>query len=252
MNLLADPDLQAGEYVLGVLEANECADVERRAAEDPAFQAAIRLWERRLGPLHELIVPMTPPYTVWPQIAARLDAIPQLVRENLGFATAVAEMAEGGGSGDANGTLVRRLRRWRAAAILAGAVAVSLSALLLADALRNIPPAQHWAGVLQAQSAAPAIGLSLDLQSRSLTVRPAAPPPEGQIYELWLLTGEPPSATALGRVRGETALQPDALRRLTRAQLRNATFAVSLAPADSAPPSRPAGDFVLRGKLLAE
>ena len=147
-------------------------------------------------------------------------------------------MAEGGGSGDANGTLVRRLRRWRAAAILAGAVAVSLSALLLADALRNIPPAQHWAGVLQAQSAAPAIGLSLDLQSRSLTVRPAAPPPEGQIYELWLLTGEPPSATALGRVRGEAVLQPDALRRLTRAQLRNATFAVSLAPADSAPPSR--------------
>jgi anti-sigma-K factor RskA len=43
MNLLADPDLQAGEYVLGVLEANECADVERRAAEDPAFQAAISL-----------------------------------------------------------------------------------------------------------------------------------------------------------------------------------------------------------------
>lgn len=251
MNLLADPDLQAGEYVLGVLEEREHVDAEKRAAEDPAFHAAIRLWERRLGPLHELIVPVVPPYTVWPQIATRLDAIPQLVRENRGFATAAAELAEGSGS-DAINVLVRRLRRWRAMAVLAGAVAVSLSALLLADALRNVPPAQHWAGVLQAESAAQAIGLSLDLQSRSLAVRPQAPPPQGQIYELWLLTGEPPSATALGRVSGEAVLQPDALRRLTRAQLRNATFAVSLAPADSAPGSRPAGNFVLRGKLLAE
>lgn len=251
MNLLADPDLQAGEYVLGVIEENERAGVERRAAEDPAFHAAIRLWERRLGPLHELIMPVAPAYTVWPQIATRLDAIPQSVRENRGFGRAVAEMAEGGGP-DASGTLVRRLRRWRTVAILAGAVAVSLAALLLADALRSIPPAQHWAGVLQAQSATPAIGLSLDLQSRSLTVRPQAPPPEGQIYELWLLTGEPPSATALGRVRGEAVLQPDALRRLTRTQLRNATFAVSLAPTDGAPSNQPAGDFVLRGKLLAE
>lgn len=251
MNLLADPDLQAGEYVLGVLEENERADVERRAAEDPAFHAAIRLWERRLGPLHELIVPVAPPYTVWPQIAARFGAIPQSVRENRGFVRAAVELAEGAGS-DAAGRLVRRLRRWRAAAILAGAVAVSLAALLLADALRSIPPAQHWAGVLQAESTAPAIGLSLDLQSRSLTVRPQAPPSEGQIYELWLLTGEPPSATALGRAPGEAVLQPDVLRRLTRAQLRNATFAVSLAPADSASSSQPVGDLVLRGKLLAE
>ncbi len=251
MNLLADPDLQAGEYVLGVLEEHEHAAAQQRAAEDPAFHAAIRLWERRLGPLHELIAPVAPPYTVWPQIAARLDAIPQTVRENRGFARAVVEMAEGTGP-DAISTMARLLRRWRAVAILAGAVAVSLAALLLADALRNAPPPQHWAGVLQAESAAPAIGLSLDLQSRSLTVRPQAPPPDGQIYELWLLTGEPPSATALGRVRGEAVLQPDALRRLTRAQLRNATLAVSLAPADSAPASQPVGDFVLRGKLLAE
>lgn len=251
MNLLADPYLQAGEYVLGVLEENERSEAEKRAAEDPAFQAAIRLWERRLGPLHELIVPVAPLYTVWPQIATRLDAIPQSVRENRGFARAVVEMAEGIGPG-ASGTLVSRLRRWRAVAILAGAVAVSLAALLLADALRSIPPPQHWAGVLQAESAPQAIGLSLDLQNRSLTVRPQAPPPQGQIYELWLLTGEPPSATALGRVRAEATLQPDALRRLTRAQLRNATFAVSLAPADGAPGSQPAGDFVLRGKLLAE
>ena len=251
MNLLADPDLQAGEYVLGVLEENERAGVEQRAAEDPAFHSAIRLWERRLGPLHELIVPVAPPYTVWPQIASRLDAVPQSVRENRGFARGVAEMTESMGA-EASGTLVRRLRRWRAAAILAGAVAVSLAALLLADALRSIPPPQHWAGVLQAESAVPAIGLSLDLQSRSLTVRPLAPPPGGQIYELWLLIGEPPSATALGRARGETVLQPDALRRLTRSQLRNATFAVSLTSADSAPSSQPAGDYVLRGKLLAE
>ena len=251
MNLLADPDLQAGEYVLGVLEQNERAGVERRAAEDPAFHAAIRLWERRFGPLHELIGPVTPPYTVWPQIATRLDAIPQSVREHRGFAATAAEIAAAGGP-ETRSSLVRRLRRWRAAAILAGAVAVSLAALLLADALRSAPPQQHWAGVLQAKSAAPAIGVSLDLQTRNLTVRPQAPPADGQIYELWLLTGEPPSATALGRVRGETVLQPDALRRLTRAQLRNVTFAVSLAPADSVPSNQPAGDRVLRGKLLAE
>jgi anti-sigma-K factor RskA len=138
MNLLADPDLQAGEYVLGVLEESERADVEKRAAEDPAFRAAIRLWERRLGPLHELITPVVPPLTVWPQIATRLDAIPQPARENRGFAKAATEMAERSGP-DALSAMAQSLHRWRTAAILVGAVAVSLAALLLADILRSVP-----------------------------------------------------------------------------------------------------------------
>jgi anti-sigma-K factor RskA len=135
MNTLADPDLLAGEYVLGVLEDAERAVAEKRAHDDPSFAAAIRLWELRLGPLHELVPPLAPPKPVWPAVAERLDSVPQPERpRRRELAKAVAAVSEGSGPNAAD--LGRRIRRWRAAAIVAGAVAASLAAFLVAQALR--------------------------------------------------------------------------------------------------------------------
>jgi anti-sigma-K factor RskA len=68
-----DPDLRAAEYVLGTLDAGERAAFAREAARDPAVQARIRAWERRLGPLAETVAAETPPPRVR---AALLQALP--------------------------------------------------------------------------------------------------------------------------------------------------------------------------------
>ncbi len=252
MNTIADPEIQAGEYVLGVLEAVERAAAETRAAGDPAFAAAIRNWERRLGPLHELIVPVTAPEAIWPRIAARLDSFPQPPRaQRRSFATAVAEMSESAGP-DASLVLARRVRRWRAAAILAGAVALSLAGFLLAEALRGPTGGQRLVGLLQPESTSPPISVALDLRARTFSVRPAAPPPDGRIYEYWVIVGEPPTPFVLGRARGEATLQPELLQRLGRNQLSAATVAVTLELADGPQSNQPGGPFVLTGKLLGE
>lgn len=252
MSTHADSEIQAGEYVLGVLEADERGQVEQRVAEDPAFAAAIRLWERRLGALHELIVPINPPETIWPEIAARLDATPQPKhRQRRDFEKAVQELSEGAGPA-ASLLLARRVRRWRALAILALAAALSLAGFLASETLRLPSGDQRLVALLQPEGASPAISVALDPRNRTLAVRPAAPAPEGRTYEYWLLTGEPPTASSLGRARDEATLPAEALRRLRRNELRGATIAVSLEPADAPPADKPSGPFVLRGKLAGD
>lgn len=251
MNTIADPDLQAGEYVLGVLEAAERAAAETRATEDVEFAAAIRLWERRLGPLHELIVPVAAPEAVWPRVAARLDNFPQSPRNRRSFARTVAEMAESAGP-EAGLALARRMRRWRAVAILAGAVAISLAGFLVAEALRAPTSSQRLVGLLQPENTSPPISIALDLRARTLIVRPAAPLPRNKIYEYWLVVGEPPTAFLLGRAPGETVLQPALLQRLGRNQLIAATIGVTVEHPDRPVSDQPGGPFLLSGKLVAE
>ena len=135
MNTRVDPNLLAGEYVLGVLEDTERGEAEMHAAEDPIFAAAIRLWELRLGPLHELVLPVDPPNPIWPRVAERLDSVPEpTAPRRRELAKALAAVSEGVGPDAA--ALGQRLRRWRAAAILSGALALSLAGLLVAEALR--------------------------------------------------------------------------------------------------------------------
>jgi anti-sigma-K factor RskA len=251
MNTIADPDLQAGEYVLGVLEAAERAAAETRATEDAEFAAAIRLWQRRLGPLHELIVPVAAPEAVWPRVAARLDHFPQSPRTRRSFARTVAELAESAGA-DASLVLAQRLRRWRAIAILAGAVAISLAGFLLAEALRVPASSQRLVGLLQAESTTPPVSMALDLRARALIVRPAVPLPPDKVYEYWMVVGEPPTAFLLGRAREEAVFQASVLQRLGRNQLVAATIGVTIEARDRPSFSEPGGPFVLTGKLLVE
>jgi len=66
----------AAEYVLGTLDAEERRSVRARIAADPHFAGLVRLWERRLSPLHELAVPVTPPPSIWRVIVADIKAAP--------------------------------------------------------------------------------------------------------------------------------------------------------------------------------
>ena len=64
----------AGEYVLGVLDADERAQAQARIAAVPAFARAVAWWVIRLAHLAARVAPVEPPGTVWPRIANLVGA----------------------------------------------------------------------------------------------------------------------------------------------------------------------------------
>jgi anti-sigma-K factor RskA len=65
-------DLAAGEYVLGVLDADARAEVEARMIAEPRFARDVEYWELRLYPLTDSIQSVEPPAALWPRILKSL------------------------------------------------------------------------------------------------------------------------------------------------------------------------------------
>lgn len=247
MKITDDTDLLVGEYVLGTLERDERAKLEEIAEQETTVAAAVMVWERRLAPLHELIVPAPPPDTVWPAIAARLGAEHQEARpRDPGFLEVVQELARSYRA-DTAMRLVQRMRRWRTATVLFGATALFLAAYLGAERLRSkeAPPVPLFA-VLRSEAFAPPFIVALDLEKRTLQVRSVpGNTADDRTYAFWLLRGQEPPV-ALGNLRGAGELKPEAFSRIDRASLQKSMIAVSIEP-NSAPRARPSGPYVYRG-----
>ncbi len=140
ITLQDDPDLLAGEYVLGSLSIDDREEVEFRAGSDFAFSASIAAWERRLGPLNELIAPQTPPDGIWQKISSRIDETPQITRQRkIGFVDVVEMLSRSRGV-DVAEKMMRDLKRWRMAAIVASAVAVALAGYVGVSSVNAINP----------------------------------------------------------------------------------------------------------------
>jgi anti-sigma-K factor RskA len=255
MKIADDPDLIAGEYVLGTLEAGERAAAEEFAAKEPGFAAAVIAWERRFAPLNDLIVAVEPAMDIWPNIADALDHTVQPERaRQAAFMTRVAEISRFYGANLAD-VLVQSRRRWRAAAMLGFAVAIALAAVLINQAMRqpakSAPPAarpaaERLAGVLRA-GGGPAFLIAFDTGERAVHVRPVeVSRPAGSRHVLWLIPAEG-DPLPLGTVSGPTVLRSEALSRLSRDELKRASFAVSVEPAD-ATVTRPSA-IAFSGKL---
>ena len=75
---MTDKD-RAADYVLGVLSAEERAQVERDAAADPALAAEIARWDREMSPLLLDAPEVEPPAYLFDRIKAAIatDAKPQ-------------------------------------------------------------------------------------------------------------------------------------------------------------------------------
>jgi anti-sigma-K factor RskA len=71
-----EDDALAAEYVLGVQDLAERAQVEARIKSDPAFAARVTQWEARLSGLNDGF-PDTPAPNLLPQIEARLFPVPE-------------------------------------------------------------------------------------------------------------------------------------------------------------------------------
>ncbi|MBV7417030.1 anti-sigma factor [Comamonas sp. CMM03] len=228
-----DLQTQAGEYVLGTLEAAERRAIEARLPHEPALRAAIEAWEQRLLPLTTLANPVEPGAGLWPRIAASI---------------APARRAQPAAAG-------RHWWQWDSLALwrgLAGggfaAAAVLAAVLVVREAAA--PPAPRYFVVLAApQSQAPGWLVQAQTEGRLRLVPLGidAVPAEKSL-QFWTKADGWSAPVSLGLVKpGEAIEVPvDQLPPLQPNQL----FELTLEPAGGSPIGRPTGPIQFIGRAV--
>ena len=231
MTLSPDDDFAAAEYALGTLDAGERAAIAARRQREPELDAAIRGWEERLSPLAETIPPIEPPRDYLADIEARIRA-----------PSAPA---------DAVVVLRARLARWRAAAIGATGIAAMLALGVVFREATRVGPPRQFVAVLQRSADSPAFAVTVDLDTRELTVRPvSAPAPAGKSYELWIIDAKLGAPRSLGVIDSADVTRGDRLAPFDPAVVKDATYAVTVEPKGGSPDGKPSGAPVFLGKLI--
>jgi anti-sigma-K factor RskA len=230
MTVTPDDDFAAAEYALGTLDPSERATLAARRLREPELDQAIRAWEARLAPLAEAAPAIEPPGDYLAAIEARIRAAPP--------------------APDGSVIALRRsVTRWRAAAIAASVVAAMLAiGFAVRETTREAVPHEYVA-ILQKDAASPAVEVTVNLDTRELTVRPvAAQPPPGKAYELWIIDAKLGAPRSLG-VIGEGGRAAN-LSAYDPAVVAGATYAVTVEPPGGSPTGQPSGAPVFVGKLI--
>jgi len=164
--------------------------------------------------------------------------------------------------------LAGRVSRWRGVAYGLGAIAAVLAIYVavgqLAPGLIPRPGAgpgparpetaarpqtDRLVAVLQQGPTAPAFLLTVDTQSRTLTVRAVSARPEaGKSYELWLVSNG--AARSLGLIGSDEFTQSKIAGNYDADTLRTATYAVSLEPTGGSKGNGPSGPILFTGKAI--
>jgi anti-sigma-K factor RskA len=234
MTELDDIDALAAEYVLGTLPLAERMAANERRASDPAFERAVAGWERRLGPLSEMVTPVAPPAGLYNKIRAQI-----------GLASHVVSLKA------REQSMVRRANRWRTATIGMTALAASLAGVVgWQDYQRRLVPTQYVA-VLQAGKALPAFLLTVDTQTNMFVISAMQKPTEPEkSYQLWLVHDEMPQPKSLGVFDdSEMDVRPMAEGKM-HDMMMDGTYAVSVEPKGGSPTGLPTGPVVFSGKLV--
>jgi anti-sigma-K factor RskA len=275
-----DKDVLAAEYVLGTLGPDERAEAQALIAIDSNFAEVVRGWERRLGELSAMVDPVEPPADMWERIKAGVAVsakpAPADAAEAPGVVppalapTPAAAPTEGAEVID----LTRRLKHWRTATAITGALAACFLALVIVretnpdvlpgplqprartvEVVRTVEvpstrPAEFVA-VFQKDDASPAFLLTFDLDKRTLTVRRVgAEQQAGKSYELWLVSDKYPGPRSLGVIGAGPYTVQQAAPEYDPVIINRATYAISLEPEGGSPTGAPTGPVLYHGRLL--
>ena len=219
---------EAGEYVLGTLDAAERKAFARRLEEDAAARAAVAEWRERLSPLLASAGEVTPPATVWSAIERRI--------------TPVA----------ANDNRVSPV--WRGVAIAASMLAIVSGGLALRPspvAPPAAPPAVAGASYVAAVTAAgaqPALLVTIDAATGKAIVRAIGlTAPARKSLQLWYIgAGHDPKS--MGLVSGDARMEMPLAHMLARGdRLDASTFAITAEPMGGAPAGVPTGAILYSG-----
>jgi anti-sigma-K factor RskA len=229
-NLTPELDAMAGELALGVLEGEARAKALRMVLANPEFAARVAMWQQRLEPLGAAFSEVSPP-AVWRAIEAELDS-----RER--------------------SRSVSALRLWRGSALVSGAIAASLAAVLVLTPAQQasappapMPPAPTAIAQLSGEGDV-VLAAELDTQQQLITIRAVTLPASELVPELWVLDGAGvPRSLGLIRAGGTTSVTvPDDVRALL---VDGAILAVSLETAEGAPHASPSSTPIATGKIFA-
>lgn len=239
---------EAGEYVLGTLNAAERQAFEAAMAKDEGLRREAYAWQDRLLGLTRMLLPVPVSPSLWPRIAARLGGVSQVVAVP-GAATE---------PGAANDALWSSVRFWRWLSGGAVAAAVVMSVLLVRTLVAPSP------GFDQAQAQAPRYLAMLQTPDKSSTgwivetvgldairlvqVGEGAAIPEGKTMQFWTKPEGAQGPTSLGLVKpGQVVVVPKGqLPGLAERTL----FELTLEPAGGSPYDRPSGPILFVGKAV--
>lgn len=223
-------DALAAELALGLLDGQERADALQLMLRDPDFRALAREWETRLEPLHdEWSGDTPPPQSVWDGVASAIDP-------------PAADLP-----------VERRLRFWRAGALVSGAVAAVL-ALLLVTRPATIPapvgatPQSIAVARIEGGERGPLVLARYDRTSATMTLRIDGFDPGALAPELWVIParGDPVSLGQIGRSGTASMKMPEPHRSLLR---DGATLAITMEPISEVPHRAPSSTPVAAGKI---
>lgn len=236
---------EAGEYVLGTLNAAERQAFEAAMARDEGLRREAYAWQDRLLGLTRRLQPVAVSPELWARIAARLSGVSQVV-------------ATPARSGAANDALWSSVQFWRWLSGGAVAAAVVMSVLLVRTLVA--PPA----GVEQAQVEAPRYLAVLQSPDKSATgwivetvgtdairlvqVGEGATIPAGKTMQFWTKPEGAQGPTSLGLVKpGQVVVVPKGqLPGLAERTL----FELTLEPAGGSPYNKPSGPILFVGKAV--
>lgn len=233
-------DLRYAEYVLGVLDADARAAIEREIAADPHAAAEVARWQRYLLPLAEDIPDSVPPGHVWARIQDRIGHAQPASRTTI--------------TRERNGWW-NSLALWRGFAFGAAAVAVAcIVALIVLPRARLAQPAAptlaYMASTITETDGQVGWTATMDVAHARMIVVPAKPQtlPSGRAPELWLIPArQKPIAVGMINTRAPTTIKLD--KALVARLGPTAALAVSVEPRGGSPTGQPTGPVIGKGPI---
>ena len=242
----------ADVYVLGLLEASEAAEVERRMDGDADLAAAVGASRDRFLELDLAVPPAVARPAMWEAIERRI-AEPGQGDGALSSAAPQAAAAGDGGDrkrswGNANDNAA--VRRWRAVSLAAIAASVIVVAGASALVWMTPEPQPQVVAILAGASGEPLAVLEDFGDSRArLTPLTMFDVPNGRTMQVWTLPSKergPVSLGLLGQSVRQTlsgpALPPPHVDQL---------YEITLEPAGGSPTGRPTGPILVKGLARA-
>jgi anti-sigma-K factor RskA len=215
---------EAGEYVLGTLDAAERNSFEARLTRDINLRAEVTAWQKRLAPLDSETADAEPPAETFDKILVRIDAPTNIIQ------------------------LQRRITLWRNTAAALATLAAALLIFVMTRPPEPILQKGVYIAVLEGNDKTAGFVAAVDIRNRIIAVRSvSAQPQTGHSYELWALGAGRKAPQPIGLIETATRLSANAMG---DTPLEDTVFAVSLEPTGGSPTGAPTGPVLFTGKLV--
>ncbi|WGF86619.1 anti-sigma factor [Marinivivus vitaminiproducens] len=247
---MSEPDHEsiqvlAGEYVLGVLDAEEAAVVERQLASDPHLASAVQRWQDDLAPLAMTAPPIKVGEETWDRISASLRALTPAASSER---TLRLWPAKREGTARFRGSVWSSLAFWRMTGLAGVAAALVLAYVAFLSPLPDREARPIAMTVLEDEQGRPGWVVQA-FADNTIEVTPMQTPdlPPERVLQLWTLRDPAEGPLPLGLVprAGVHRIDLGELPQPVPGQL----FEISEEPPGGSPYNRPSGAVLVKGNI---